>query len=151
MDRTDNRILSYLQKQGNISMAELSERIGLSLSACHRRVKLLEAKGVISHYAAHLNRRALGLELQVFIEVTLTSQRKEAHTAFEEAIANMPEVLEVHLITGEFDYLMRVAARSTADYETLLRNKLSQIPSISQMRTLLSISAVKEFDGYYLE
>lgn len=151
MDRIDNRILSHLQKQGNISMAELSERIGLSLSACHRRVKLLEANGVISHYAAHLNRRALGLELQVFIEVTLTSQRKEAHTAFEEAIGNMPEVLEVHLITGEFDYLMRVAARSTADYETLLRNQLSQIPSISQMRTLLSISAVKEFGGYHLE
>jgi len=69
----------------------------------------------------------------------------------EEAIANMPEVLEAHLITGEFDYLMRVAARSTADYEVLLRNKLSQIPSVSQMRTLLSISTVKEFDGYYLE
>ncbi len=132
-------------------MAELSERIGLSLSACHRRVKLLESKGLISHYAAHLNRRALGLEMQIFIEVTLTSQRKEAHTAFEEAIARMPEVLEAHLITGEFDYLMRVAARGTSDYETLLRDKLSQIPSISQMRTLLSISTVKEFDGYYLD
>ncbi len=80
-------------------MAELSERIGLSLSACHRRVKLLEAKGVIDHYAAHLNRRPLGLELQVFIEVTLTSQRNEAHTAFEDSIANLPEVLEAHLIT----------------------------------------------------
>jgi Lrp/AsnC family leucine-responsive transcriptional regulator len=151
MNPTDQRILSYLQVQGNISMAELSERIGLSLSACHRRVKILEAKGVISHYAAQLNRRALGLEMQVFIEVTLTSQRSEAHTDFEEAIANMPEVLEAHLITGEFDYLMRVAARSTADYEVLLRNKLSQIPSVSQMRTLLSISTVKEFNGYYLE
>jgi DNA-binding Lrp family transcriptional regulator len=150
MDMTDKRILSYLQEQGNMSMAELSERIGLSLSACHRRVKLLESKGVISHYAANLNRRALGLELQVFIEVTLTSQRNEAHIDFEEAIANMPEVLEAHLITGEFDYLMRVAARSTADYEVLLRNKLSQIPSVSQMRTLLSISTVKEFAGYYL-
>lgn len=132
-------------------MAELSERIGLSLSACHRRVKLLEGKGVISHYAAHLNRRELGLELQVFIEVTLTSQRNEAHMDFEQAIARMPEVLEAHLITGEFDYLMRVAARSTADYESLLRNKLSQIPSVSQMRTLLSISTVKEFNGYHLE
>lgn len=132
-------------------MAELSEHIGLSLSACHRRVKLLESKGLISHYAAQLNRRAVGLEMQIFIEVTLTSQRKEAHTAFEGAIEKMPEVLEAHLITGEFDYLMRVAARSTADYETLLRDKLSQIPSISQMRTLLSISTVKEFNGYYLE
>jgi DNA-binding Lrp family transcriptional regulator len=134
-----------------MSMSELSERIGLSLSACHRRVKLLEAKGVIDHYSAQLNRRALGLEMQVFIEVTLTSQRNEAHIDFEESIANLPEVLEAHLITGEFDYLMRVAARSTTDYENLLRNKLSQISSVSQMRTLLSISTVKEFDGYYLE
>jgi len=133
-----------------MSMAELSERIGLSLSACHRRVKLLEAGGVISHYAAHLDRRALGLEVQVFIEVKLSSQRKQEFTAFEEAIAAMPEVLENHLITGEFDYLMRVAVRNTSDYESLLRNKLSLIPSVTQMRTLLSLSTVKEFDGYYL-
>lgn len=132
-------------------MAELSERIQLSLSACHRRVKILEANGVISHYAAQLNRRALGLEVQVFIEVKLTSQRKEEFNAFEEAISAMPEVLESHLITGEFDYLMRVAVRNTTEYEKLLRNKLSEIPSVMQMRTLLSLSTVKEFAGYHLE
>ncbi len=151
MSTTDRRILSCLQVQGNISMAELSERIGLSLSACHRRVKMLEAKGVIRHYAAQLDRRALGLEMQAFIEVTLTSQRNEARTAFETAIMNLPEVLEAHLITGEFDYLMRVATRSTVDYDALLRNKLSRIPSVSKMRTLLNISTVKEFNGYHLE
>lgn len=132
-------------------MAELSERIQLSLSACHRRVKILEANGVISHYAAQLNRRALGLEVQVFIEVKLTSQRKEEFNAFEEAISAMPEVLESHLITGEFDYLMRIAVRNTTEYEKLLRNKLSEIPSVTQMRTLLSLSTVKEFAGYHLE
>ena len=131
-------------------MAELSEQIGLSLSACHRRVKLLESNGVISHYTAQLDRRALGLELQVFIEVKLTSQRREAFAGFEAAIASIPEVLESHLITGEFDYLMRVAARSTTEYEDLLRNKLSEIPSVMQMRTLLSLSTVKEFRGYHL-
>ncbi len=150
MDRLDYRILSCLQERGNISMAELSERIGLSLSACHRRVKLLEAEGVISHYAAQLDRRALGLEVQVFIEVKLTSQRREAFAGFEAAIAEIPEVLESHLITGEFDYLMRVAARNTTEYEDLLRNKLSEIPSVMQMRSLLSLSTVKEFRGYYL-
>lgn len=132
-------------------MAELSERIQLSLSACHRRVKILEANGVISHYAAQLNRRALGLEVQVFIEVKLTSQRKEEFNTFEEAISAMPEVLESHLITGEFDYLMRIAVRNTTEYEKLLRNKLSEIPSVTQMRTLLSLSTVKEFAGYHLE
>ncbi len=150
MDRLDYKILSCLQERGDISMAELSERIGLSLSACHRRVKLLESNGVISHYAAQLDRRALGLEVQIFIEVKLTSQRREAFAGFEAAIAAIPEVLESHLITGEFDYLMRVAAHSTAEYEDLLRNKLSEIPSVMQMRSLLSLSTVKEFRGYHL-
>ena len=150
MDRLDYKILSCLQERGDISMAELSERIGLSLSACHRRVKLLESNGVISHYAAQLDRHALGFEVQVFIEVKLTSQRREAFSGFEAAISAIPEVLESHLITGEFDYLMRVAARSTAEYEDLLRNKLSEIPSVMQMRTLLSLSTVKEFRGYHL-
>ncbi|MCP4432445.1 MAG: Lrp/AsnC family transcriptional regulator [Gammaproteobacteria bacterium] len=150
MDRTDRRILSILQGQGNMSMAALSENIGLSLSACHRRVKLLESSGVISNYAARLNRRALGFEVQVFIEIKLTSQRQQETTAFEEAALNMPEVLEIHWITGEFDYLMRIAAQNTEDYQELLRNKLSQLPAVSQMRTLLSLSSVKEFNGYYL-
>lgn len=132
-------------------MAELSERIGLSLSACHRRVKLLEANGVISHYAALLNRQALGLEVEVFIEVRLATQRKQEFAAFEKAIATMPEVLESHMITGDFDYLMRVAVRNTAAYEDLLRNKLSQIPSVTQMKTLISLATVKEFEGYYLK
>ena len=132
-------------------MAALSERIGLSLSACHRRVKLLEAQGVITGYTARLDRRALGFEVQGFIEIKLTSQRREDCQAFEEAIVAMPEILECHMISGEFDYLMRVAARSTSDYEHLYRNRLSMIPSVSQMRTLLSLSAVKEFGGYHLE
>ena len=139
-----------MQKKGDISMAVLSEQIGLSLSACHRRVKLLESGGVISNYAARLDRRALGFEVQVFIEIKLTSQRQQETTAFEEAALIMPEVLEIHWITGEFDYLMRIAAQNTEDYQDLLRNKLSQLPSVSQMRTLLSLSSVKEFDGYYL-
>ena len=131
-------------------MAELSENIGLSLSACHRRVKLLESANTIRGYAARLDRRALGLELQVFIEIKLVSQHKKETTAFEKAALNMPEILEIHWITGEFDYLMRVTAENTTAYQNLLRNKLSELPSISQMRTLLSLSSVKEFEGYYL-
>lgn len=132
-------------------MSDLSDQIGLSLSACHRRVKMLENSGIISHYTARLDRRALGLEVQVFIEVKLTSQRKEELEAFEDAISNMPEVLESHLISGEFDYLMRVAARNTADYEALYRNRLSMIPSVLHMKTLFSLGTVKEFEGYYLD
>lgn len=150
MDRLDIRILSILQKDGQISMARLSERVGLSLSACHRRVKLLEAEGKISHYAARLNRKHVGLEVQVFIEAKLTSQRRADIEAFETAINDMPEVLECHLISGEFDYLMRVAARNTEDYEALYRERLTLIPSVAQMKTLLCLSTVKEFRGFHL-
>lgn len=151
MDRIDTKILSILQTDGHISMARLSEQVGLSLSACHRRVKQLEASGKISHYAARLNRKAIGLEIQVFIEVKLMSQRKEDITAFEHAIADMPEVLECHLISGEFDYLMRVATRNTEAYEQLYRNRLSLVPSVAQMKTLLCLSTFKEFRGFHLD
>lgn len=150
MDRLDTRILSILQKDGQISMARLSEQVGLSLSACHRRVKLLETDGKISHYAARLNRKQVGLEIQVFIEAKLVSQRREDIEAFEEAIHKMPEVLECHLISGEFDYLIRVAARNTEDYENLYRHRLTLIPSVAQMKTLLCLSTVKEFRGFHL-
>lgn len=150
MDMIDTKILSALQEDGQMSMSRLSDKVGLSLSACHRRVKLLETSGKISNYTARLNRRAIGLEIQVFIEAKLISQRKEDMAAFEGAITRMPEVLECHMISGEFDYLMRVAAKNTSDYEDLYRNRLSQIPSVSQMRTLLSLSTVKEFRGFYL-
>lgn len=132
-------------------MARLSEMVGLSVSACHRRVKLLEAEGIILNYAARLNRRALGLELQVFIEAKLVSERRDDMEAFEAAIREMPEVLECHLISGEFAYLLRVAARNTEDYEKLYRERLSQIPSISQMKTLLTLGTVKEFRGFHVE
>ncbi len=151
MDRLDYRILSILQKDGQIPMNRLSEQVGLSLSACHRRVKLMEASGAIANYAAVIDRRSVGLELQVFIEVKLTSHYKEDQTAFEDKIKAMPDVLECHLISGEFDYLMRVAVRSPSDYEDFYRNRLSQIPSVAQVKTLLSLSALKEFRGYNLE
>lgn len=150
MDRLDMRILSILQGDGQISMARLSEQVGLSLSACHRRVKMLEASGKISHYAARLNRKLVGLEIQVFIEAKLVSQRRNDIQAFEAAIHEMPEVLECHLISGEFDYLIRVAARNTEDYEALYRERLTLIPSVAQMKTLLCLSTVKEFRGFHL-
>lgn len=151
MDRIDKRILTILQNDSQISMAALSGRVGLSLSACHRRVKILEADGVIQGYAARVDRQALGLEMQVFMEVKLTSQRREDMQAFEDAVRAMPEILECHKISGEFDYLLRVAASSTSHYDRLHSERLSMIPSLSQMKTLLSLSAVKEFRGFHIE
>lgn len=151
MDRLDYRILSILQIDGQIPMNRLSEKVGLSLSACHRRVKILEANGTISNYAAILDRKAVGLEMQVFIEVKLTSHYNRDQTPFEDKIKAMPDVLECHRISGEFDYLMRVAASTPADYEDFYRNRLSEIPAVAQVKTLLSLSTLKEFRGYNLD
>ncbi len=151
MDVIDTKILQSLQGEGQMSMSRLSEHVGLSLSACHRRVKLLEASGKIAGYAARLDRMKIGLELQIFIEIKIVSTRQEDIEAFESAIADMPEILECHLISGEFDYLVRVASRDTKAYEHLYRNRLSRIPSVSEMKTLLTVSTVKEFSGFHLE
>lgn len=151
IDRIDSQILSILQKDSQISMARLSERVGMSLSACHRRVKMMEADGKISHYAAHLDPKEIGLELQVFIEIKLVSHRRADLEAFEEAILRMDDVLECHLISGEFDFLIRVAARNAGDYEALYRDRLADIPAVQQMKTLLSLRTVKEFGGYNVQ
>lgn len=151
MDAIDTKILRLLQVEGQMSMSRLSEKVGLSLSACHRRVKLLETSGKIAGYSARLDRMRIGLELQIFIEIKITSTRQEDIEAFETAIADMPEILECHLISGEFDYLVRVASRDTRAYEYLYRNRLSRIPSVSEMKTLLTVSTVKEFSGFHLE
>lgn len=151
MDIIDSKILKTLQLDGQTSMLRLSEQVGLSLSACHRRVKLLEASGKIAGYAARLDRMEVGLELQIFIEIKIVSTRQEDIQAFETAIADMPDILECHMISGEFDYLVRVASRDTKSYNYLYRNRLSRIPSVSEMKTLLTLSTVKEFSGYHLE
>ena len=150
MDELDLRIASRLQIEGHISMAALSQSVGLSLSACHRRVKLLEERGIIAGYAAKIDRKAVGLEFQAFIEVKLVSQQQSHIEAFEKAVGRTPEILECHLISGDFDYLMRIATRDTASYEDIYRRILSQLPSVSQVKTLLSLGSVKEFAGYDL-
>jgi len=151
MDRIDVQILSIMQKDSQISMANLSEKVGLSLSACHRRVKILESEGKISHYAAQVNREAVGLHIQVFIEVKLKSHGREDFDAFEEAIARIDDVLECHVITGEFDYLIRVAAPNSSSYESVLMDRLAKIPAILHTKTMLSLRTAKEFRGYNME
>ncbi|MEM9320122.1 MAG: Lrp/AsnC family transcriptional regulator [Pseudomonadota bacterium] len=150
MDDIDRRIIDRLQKNGQMSMARLSEYVGLSQSACHRRVKILRETGVISGYHASIDRKRLGLAFQAFIEVKLVSQRRSQIDEFERAVARKPEILECHLISGEFDYLMRVATTDTGSYEELYRRVLADLPCVSQLKTLLSLGSVKEFRGYHV-
>ena len=148
MDEIDRRILRELQRDCRLAVAELGQRVGLSASACHRRVKLLEDAGIIAGYVARLDRAALGYSLEFFVQVALNGQSEGALDAFERAIATTPEVLECHLMAGGTDYLLRVVATDIADFERLHRERLSRLPHVSRLESHLAIRAVRSLAGY---
>jgi DNA-binding Lrp family transcriptional regulator len=147
IDEIDARILNALQRDAQRPIADLAREVGLSTSACHRRVKLLESGGMIRRYVAELDREALGLTLQVFLEITLTSQAREVLEAFEAAVMRAEEVLECHLTSGHADYILRVAAQDMADYDRLHRNRLARLPHVASMQTIFAIRPIKSGGG----
>ncbi|MEL7465608.1 MAG: Lrp/AsnC family transcriptional regulator [Pseudomonadota bacterium] len=142
LDATDRKILAALQREGRLSNADLAERINLSPSACHRRVRRLEEERVIRDYAAMLDPRAVGRGATVFVEVTLTSQSEEILDAFEKAIALIPDVLECHLMAGTADYLIKVAAEDSDDYARIHRQHLTRLPGVAQMHSSFALRTV---------
>lgn len=148
MDRNDVLILEALQKDSSRSIAELSELAGVSPSACHRRIKALEASGVITGYGAQVDPQKLGLKMQAFVEITLTSQSREAMERFERAVADFDEILDCHLMAGHADYLLRVAARDLDQYDRIHRDCLAALPGVSSMRSAFAIRRIKRWQGY---
>lgn len=148
MDRNDVLILEALQKDSSRSIAELAELAGVSASACHRRIKALEASGTITGYAAQIDPHALGLRLQAFVEITLTSQSREAMERFERAVGDFDEILDCHLMAGQADYLLRVAARDLDQYDRIHRDCLAALPGVSSMRSAFAIRRIKRWRGY---
>lgn len=147
-DRTDKILLNALQKNSTLSVADLAELAGLSASSCHRRVKLLEANGLITGYSANLDRKALGLANEFFVEVSLQAQTEQAFEKFENAVQRVPEILECHLMSGQFDYLLRVVASDAADYERIHRSRISRLPGIQRIQSSLALRTVKAWAGY---
>lgn len=143
LDAVDRKILSALLHNARLTNNELAERVGLSPSPCWTRVKRLEANGTIERYAAVIDQSALGLDDIVFIEITLQQHDEQVLQQFGSEIARIPEVLECHLVTGEYDYLVKVAVAGTADYERFLRERLYRIKGIRHSRTTFSLRALK--------
>ena len=143
LDATDRKILAALQRDGRATMQELADQVGLSLSSCHRRVRLLESNGVISRYAAMVDQKALGLHVSVFISIKLARQKEEDLARFEKAISKWDEVLECYLMTGNRDYLLRVVATDLASYETFLKTKLTRLDGIASIESSFALSQVK--------
>lgn len=141
-DRIDRRILAELQTNGRIANAELADKVGLSPSACLRRVRALEESGVIERYVALLDQGLIGRSLDIFVEISLHSQSSEVLSRFEEAVARSPEIMECHLMAGDADYLLRIAAADPVDFERIHRDHLTKLPGVSRMRSSFAIRTV---------
>lgn len=142
IDDTDRRILAALQKSGRMSNADLSERVNLSPSACHRRVQRLEADGIIAGYVALLDPRKLDRPATVFVEITLSGQAEEVLDAFEREVGLIPDLLECHLMAGTADYLLKISARDTDDFARIHRRYLARLPGVSRMHSSFSLRRV---------
>jgi len=144
LDRTDLRILTELQVNGRITNTALADKVGLSATPCAERVRRLESLGYIESYRARLNPRLLGLELLVFVEITLARTSPDIFAQFSEAIVNLPEVLECHLVSGHFDYLLKARVADMAAYRQLLGETLLTLPGVQDSRTYVVMEEVKE-------
>ena len=135
MDRIDHAILTNLQENARISNVDLATAVGLSPSACLRRVSQLEKLGIIDGYHAALNAAKLGHDVLVLVQITLEGQSAEMLAEFEAATSNIPQVLAVFLIAGESDYILRVAARDVGDFGRLHADHLSALPHVLRMES----------------
>ena len=149
-DSIDRRILNELQSDGRISRSELASRVGLSISACHRRVRRLETEGVIDGYVALLDTETIGRDLDVFVEVSLVSQSEEWLRRFEEEVRECPEVMSCHLVAGDADYLLHLAVEDHRDFERIHNRHLSRLPGVARLRSNFAIRTVYQTTRHVL-
>jgi Lrp/AsnC family leucine-responsive transcriptional regulator len=143
IDELDRRILRELRQDGRLSNTKLAEKVGLSTTPCWNRVRALEESGMIEGYTALLSQTALGYPDTVIIEVTLDRHDDDIFDKFGQALAELPEVMEAYLLTGEYDYLIKVAVAGTAGYEEFLRRKLYKLPGLRHSRSTFVLRCLK--------
>lgn len=144
LDRIDRNILNELQQDGRISNVELSKRVGLSPTPCLERVKRLEKQGFISGYTALVNPHFLGASLLVFVEITLDRDTPDIFDRFNRAVQLLDDIQECHLVSGDFDYLLKTRVSDMSAYRRLLGETLLKLPSISDTRTYVVMEEVKQ-------
>ena len=146
MDILDRKILQVLQADSRTSLQEIGRAVGLSPSPCWGRIKKMEEVGVIEGYTVRLNAQALGLGDTVLVQVTLDSHSDNTLEKFGETLAAIPEVIEAWLVSGEYDYLLRIAVKDTQDYERLLRERLYKIKGIRHSKSSFVLRTLKKAD-----
>lgn len=144
LDRYDRSLLQVLQREGRITNSELAARVHLSESACLRRVRNLETLGLIEGYAAVINQQRAGCPVDVFVSITLERQERADLRAFEEAIRKVPEVMECYLMSGEYDYFVRVVVADTADFERVHSQHLTSLPHVARVHSSFALRTVQK-------
>ncbi|KAJ9432787.1 transcriptional regulator, AsnC family [Candidatus Pantoea symbiotica] len=142
MDRIDRNILAELQADGRLSVTELAERVGLSLSPCHRRVKALEQSGIIRGYRAHLDPVCLGYNFSAIVFVTLREGDRRAVSAFEDAVEDLPQITLAQRLFGDPDYLLHITTRDLPAFQQLYDEKLSGLPGVQRLTSTLVMKTV---------
>lgn len=143
IDRIDRKILRILQDDGRLSNVNLARKVGLSPTACNERVRKLEREGIIERYQARLNPAKLGANLMVFVEITLSRTSPDAFADFSEAVRNTPEILECHLVAGDFDFLIKARVPDMPAYRKLLGETILTMPGVNESRTYVVMEEVK--------
>ena len=143
LDETDRKILRRLQENGAIQNQVLAEEVGLSPSPCHRRVKALEEAGIIERYVALVDGAAVGTSFLAFVEVRLERQAKAVAERFERAVIACPEVLECHFVTGEYDYVLKVAVRDLDEFHRFITEKITTIDGVANTRSVIPVKRIK--------
>jgi Lrp/AsnC family leucine-responsive transcriptional regulator len=144
LDRIDRKILEILQRQGRIPMTELAQQIGLSTSPCTERVRRMEREGVITGYHARIDPQAVGKTLLVFVEITLSAKSADVFDKVRAELLHVPEVMECHLVSGGFDYLVKARLRAMSDYRRLLGDLLKKLPVSAESNSYVVMEEVKE-------
>ncbi|MGF1763166.1 Lrp/AsnC family transcriptional regulator [Aliivibrio kagoshimensis] len=142
MDRLDVKIVDILQTQGRLTTAEISDEVGLSASPCARRLKKLEQQGVITGYRACIDRKKVGLGVTIFVNVGLSNHQEEVINEFENAIIDMHEIVNAHIVSGANDYLLEVVTSDLEHYEQVMR-KLQTLSMVKDINTNLAIRSIK--------
>jgi Lrp/AsnC family leucine-responsive transcriptional regulator len=143
LDQIDRRILAVLQENARISNVDLAGSVGVSASPCWRRVRELEESGVIARYVTLVKPAALGLQVSVFVQVTLEKQVEAALERFESAVLARPEVMECYLMTGDADYHLRIVVADLQAYERFLMDHLTKVPGIANIRSSFALKQIK--------
>lgn len=143
LDETDKKILRLLQEDAHLTLKDIANKINLSLTPVHDRVKRLEKEGIIEKYVSILNKKKLGKNLTVYCQVTLNKQTYDISEAFNQTILNLPEVVECNFVSGNFDYMLKIVLPDMESYHDFHQKKLSVLPEISIINTVFVISAVK--------